>query len=78
MHPVKDAKGKAMGEESLKRDADGTLIRRGTDHSDGSSFDSRATLSPDGNTITDVLTTKAKDGKTAKMTMVYNRMKGSK
>jgi hypothetical protein len=67
-----------MGEESLKRDADGTLMRKGTDNSDGSSFDSRATLSADGNTITDLLTTKAKDGRTVKMTMVYNRVKGTK
>jgi hypothetical protein len=78
LHPVKDPKGQIIAQESLARDKDGALLRHGVDNSDGSSFDARATMSVDGNTITDVLTSKAKDGKTSKMTMVYTRVKGAK
>jgi len=78
LHPVKDSKGQNMGEEGLKRDQDGALLRHGTDSTDGSSFEGRATMSTDGNTITDVVTSKAKGGKTSKMTMVYHRVKAAK
>ena len=78
LQPVKDPTGKILGQESLKRDKDGALLRHGVDSTDGSSFDARAVLSADGNTITDVMTSKAKDGKTGKMTSVYNRVKDMK
>ena len=72
LQPLKGADGQVIGKESLKRDGD-ALLRRGEDPSDGSSFDSRATMSADGNTITDVTTMKSRDGKTSKATAVYRR-----
>ena len=72
LHPIKGADGQVIGRESLKRDGD-ALLRHGEDPSDGSSFDSRATMSADGNAITDVTTVKSKDGKTFKTTSVYRR-----
>jgi hypothetical protein len=72
LQPLKGADGQVIGRESLKRDGD-ALLRHGDDPSDGSSFDSRATMSADGNTITDVTTMKSKDGKTSKATAVYRR-----
>ena len=72
LQPLKGADGQVMGKESLKREGD-ALLRHGEDPSDGSSFDSRATMSADGNTITDVTTMKSKDGKTSKTTSVYRR-----
>jgi hypothetical protein len=72
LQPLKGPDGQVIGKESLKRDGD-ALLRHGEDPADGSSFDSRATMSADGNTITDVTTMKAKDGKTSKTTSVYRR-----
>ena len=72
-HPVKDPKGQVLLQESLTRDKQGALLRRG-EESDGSSFDARSTLSEDGNTITDVITMKTKDGKTSTETTVYRRV----
>lgn len=72
LQPLKGADGQVIGRESLKRDGD-ALLRHGEDPSDGSSFDSRATMSADGNTIIDVTTMKSKDGKTSKATAVYSR-----
>ena len=69
MQPVKDAKDQIVGQESLKRDKDGVLLRHGADTNGGSSFDGHATLSADGNTITDVVTSKTKDGKSSTVTM---------
>jgi hypothetical protein len=76
--PVKGDKGQIVAQESLKRDKDGALLRHGVDSNDGSSFDARSVLSADGNTITDVVTSKAKDGKTSNMTMIYRRVAGAK
>jgi hypothetical protein len=78
MQPVKDSKGQVLGQEGLIQDKDGALLRRGVDSTDGSSFDARATLSADGNTINDVVSGKTKDGKTSKMTMVYQRATAGK
>lgn len=78
LQPVKDAKGQTIGQESLKQDKDGSLRRHGVNSNDGSSFDAHATMSADGNTITDIVTSKAKDGKTSKMTMVYHRVTAAK
>jgi hypothetical protein len=72
LQPLKGADGKVMGKESLKREGD-ALLRHGEDPSNGSSFDSRVTMSADGTTMTDVTTVKSKDGKTAKTTSVYRR-----
>ena len=73
---MKGADGKVIGTESVKRDGD-ALLRQGADPSDGSSFDSRAITSADGNTITDVTTMRSKDGKTSKTTSVYHRVSGA-
>ena len=73
MQDLKTADGQVIGKESVKRDGD-TLVRHGEDPKDGSSFDARSTLSADGNTITDVVTTKSKDGKTSKTTGVFHRV----
>jgi hypothetical protein len=78
LQPVKDSKGQVIFQESLKRDKDGALLRHGVDSTDGSSFDARATVSADGNTITDVVTSKTKDGKTSKATMVFQRVTAAK
>jgi hypothetical protein len=77
MQDLKAADGQVIGKESLKRDGD-TLLRHGEDPKDGSSFDARSTLSADGNTITDVVTAKSKDGKTSKTTGVFHRLAGGK
>jgi len=76
LQPLATADGTVIGKESLKNEGD-ALLRRGEDPSDGSSFDSRATMSADGNTITDVTTVKSKDGKTSKSTSVYQRVTGA-
>lgn len=73
LHPVKDAKGQTIGQESLKLEQDGSLVRRGTDN-DGNSFEAHAKLSQDGNTITDAMTMKTKDGKTVPQTWIYHRV----
>ena len=77
LQPVKGPKGEVLLQESLSRDKDGAVLRHG-EAPDGSSFDGRATLSADGNTITDVVTSKTKDGKTTKETHVYQRATAAK
>ena len=72
MHPIKGQDGGQIGEESAKEDHD-ALIRRGGDATEGSSFEGHATMSADGNTLTDVIATKAKDGKTTTGTTVMHR-----
>ncbi|MGE3843795.1 MAG: nuclear transport factor 2 family protein, partial [Vicinamibacterales bacterium] len=73
LQPLRNSKGQILAEESLTQDEKGALHRHVVDSSDGSSFDARATLSPDANTITDVVTAKTKDGKVFEMTMVWRR-----
>jgi hypothetical protein len=77
LQPVKDAKGQILLQESLKRDTQGALLRHGVE-ADGASFDARSTLSADGNTLTDVITVKAKDGTTSTETTVYRRVDSQK
>jgi hypothetical protein len=78
LQPVKGPKGEVLLQESLTRDKQGALLRHGVDSTDGSSFDGRATLSADGNTITDVITSKTKDGKTSTETVVFRRVMAGK
>lgn len=66
MQPIKDPKGEPIGRESMRLE-DGAVIRQGED-ADGSSFTGRATMSPDGNTITDLVIFKSKDSKTMQVT----------
>jgi hypothetical protein len=72
MHPIIETGKSSDSQESAKKDADGTLIRHG-ESTDGSSFDARATVSADGNTITDQIVGKSKDGKENKAKYVYHR-----
>jgi hypothetical protein len=76
MQPISGPDGAEIGKESLKRDGD-VLLRHGEDPKDGSSFDSRVTMSQDGNTMTDVMSTTSKDGKVSKTTGVMHRVPAS-
>ena len=78
LQPVKDPKGQVLLQESMTRDKEGALLRHGVDSTGGSSFDGRATVSADGNTITDVITSKTKDGKTLKETWIFHRVTAGK
>jgi hypothetical protein len=72
MHPIiRDGKP-SNSQESAKEKDDGTLVRHGEDP-DGSSFDASSTISADGNTITDQIVGKSKDGKESKSKYVYHR-----
>lgn len=73
LQPLKDPNGQVLGHAGQKRDKDGALLRHGSDNS-GASFETRATLSSDGNTITDVVKGKMPDGTTMSQTMVYHRV----
>jgi hypothetical protein len=77
LQPLKGAKGEVIAQESFKRDKDGAVLRH-LDGNDGASFDGHSVFSADGNTMTDVVTSKAKDGKTSKITMIYRRVAGAK
>jgi len=60
--------------------ADARCLRSPSKHhgedKDGSSFHARGTISEDGNVINEVVTAKSKDGKEAKATSVYRRVRG--
>jgi hypothetical protein len=72
MNPIIQPGKPSDTQESARKDADGTLIRHG-EEKDGSSFDARGTISADGNTITDQIVGKSKDGKESKAKYVYHR-----
>ena len=76
LQDLKGADGKVIAKESMKREGDAVL--RHSEVPDVGVFDSRATVSADGNTITDVTTMKSKDGKTSKDTVVFHRVAGAK
>ena len=68
MHPFKGEDVK----QSIRKDGN-TLIRHG-EIPDGSTFDARDTLSEDGNTVTEEMTMKSKDGKEDKGKTVMHRV----
>jgi hypothetical protein len=72
MHPVTQ-KGKKISMQSAKREEDGSLHRHG-ENPDGTSFDAYAQVSDDGNSITDEMTSKEKDGKELKEKDVFHRV----
>jgi hypothetical protein len=72
LQPVKGSDGKEVGKESFKEDK-GVLIRRGDGGKEGPPFESHVTTSADGNTMTDVVTAKSKDGKPMTQTVVWHR-----
>lgn len=69
--------GKEISKQSAKREEDGSLLRHDEDP-DGSSTNARSRVSDDGNTMTDELTTKAKDGKELKQKITFHRVIGKK
>jgi hypothetical protein len=75
MHPIIEDGKAGTDMQSAKREQDGTLVRH-NESSDGSSFDARSNISPDGNTITETTTVKSKDGKESKQHYVYKRDSG--
>jgi len=60
------------GKQSVRNEGN-ALIRHG-ETPDGSTFDARATLSADGNTVTEEMTMKSKDGKEEKGKTVMHRV----
>src|SRR5271163_353129 len=76
MHPIIQPGKTAASQESARKEADGTLVRHG-EEPDGSSFDARSTISADGNTITDQIIGKSKDGKESRAKYVYHRASAS-
>jgi hypothetical protein len=66
--------GKPVGQMSVTKESDGTIVRHGEDSTDGSTFDARGSLSPDGKTFTDEITEKSKEGKESKEKQVWQRV----
>ena len=77
MQPVKGPDGKEVEKESFK-DEKGVMVRRGDGGKDGPAFESHVTMSADGNTMTDVVTAKSKDGKAMSQTVVWRRATAAK
>lgn len=75
MHPTTD-NGNVTGKSSIRKVRDG-FVRHG-ESTDGSSFDARATVSNDGNTITVEMTARSKDGKETKQKTVWHRVSAEK
>ena len=76
MHPVMQ-NGKEVSKQSAKREENGSLLRH-DEGPDGSSFDARLKVSDDGNTVTDEVTIRAKDGKESKQKVISHRVTGKK
>lgn len=72
LHPVMQ-NGKEISKQSAKRESGGSLHRHG-EEPDGSSFDAYSKMSDDGNSITDELYAKDKDGKQLRQKFVYHRV----
>ena len=72
MHPVMQ-KGKEISKQSAKREGDGSLHRHDEDP-DGTITEAYSKVSGDGNSLTDILTMKSKDGKESKWKCVYHRV----
>jgi hypothetical protein len=61
---------------SAKKEGD-TLVRLGEDP-DGSTYDYRATISSDGNSATEEMTARSKDGKETKQKTLWHRLSEAK
>ena len=72
MHPTL-VNGKPGGQAGYTREPDGTLAQRGED-ADGTTFEARISMSPDGNTSTIEGTSKSKDGKESREKQVWHRV----
>ena len=75
MHPGL-MNGKPYNRAGLTREQDGTLAQHSED-TDGSTFEARISMSPDGNTLTSEGNSKSKDGKEARNKQVYHRVSGA-
>jgi hypothetical protein len=73
MHPGL-LNGKPHDQAGFTREQDGTLVQHGED-ADGSIFEARMLMSPDGNTMTIEGTSKSKDGKENRDRQVWHRVK---
>jgi hypothetical protein len=73
MHPLMMDGKPNGGHQSMKKEQDGTNVLHG-EEPDGSSFESRYSLSPDGNTFTAETTAKSKDGKESREKAVWHRV----
>jgi hypothetical protein len=65
--------GKQSDQAGFTREQDGTLVQRGKD-ADGSTFENRISMSPDGNTWTAEGNSKSKDGKESRYKQVFHRV----
>jgi hypothetical protein len=74
LHPVKDASGKVLLMESMKKQPDGTTRRHGEQTPDGSTWNVVDRLSDDGNTFSTEGSAVDKDGKESKLKLVYHRV----
>jgi hypothetical protein len=72
MHPGL-LNGKPFDQAGWTREQDGTLVQRGKS-ADGSTFEARLSMSPDGNTWTGEANTKSKDGKQNRTKQVFHRV----
>jgi hypothetical protein len=72
MHPGL-LNGKPSGQVSFTREQDGTVVQHGL-HADGSTFEARISISPDGNTMTSEDVSKSKDGREERDTQVLHRV----
>ena len=65
--------GKPQDQVGFTREQDGTLVQRGKD-ADGSTFENRISMSPDGNTWTGEGSPKSKEGKESRTKQVFHRV----
>jgi len=72
MHPGL-RNGKPSGQRCFTREQDGTLVQRGED-ADGSTFEARISMSPDGDTMTIEGNSKSKDSKENRDKQVFYRV----
>jgi hypothetical protein len=71
MHPTR-RNGKPTSDQSARKE-DGTIVRHGEDGE--GSWEARSKVSDDGNTLTDEITSKSKDGSETKAVDVYHRFR---
>jgi hypothetical protein len=78
LHPIKAPDGSVLSNDSFKRDGD-ALLRHSEDPAGSGYFDSRVTMSDDGNTMNEVSTEMFKDGRTPKTDhAVWHRVSGGR
>jgi hypothetical protein len=76
MYPVQDAEGHTVGKASLRNDHD-ALIRH-IEPEPAGTFDSRLTMSADGDTLSDAMVSTTLDGQVSKVVYVMHRSPSNK